>query len=454
MPAPEDVEHDVIVVGGRPAGASLAARLGAAGLDVLVLDRATFPSRPSVSASFVLPHTLAMLDELGLDESVYASGTPELHQIVLEFGTHFRAFFRFDEPVAGRTHFYGIDRARLDHALWRNLERYPSVTALERTPVVDLVEQGRRVVGVRARRQGRERPVELRARCVVGAGGRFDLVARKTRAPVVHERRDVDTAIYYAHWEGVAPYDDGHQRLAQIHTSGDGFSFVLIPTADARTIALMQTQTKLHAAQPGRPGQVYDALLRAHPPVWRRLAKARKVSRISGFKRMGNLFRQAHGPGWALVGDALHQKDSLDAQGIYDALLGSRLLSESLLDWHAGRSSWDDALGHYAEASHAALRPMFDSTMNRVKREIYGAPPTLVAKTVMRWILTDRRYNERFAAVLTRRHDPHDLMAPSVVFPAVVSGAWRRLFTRLGSRSDPTDPLDLVDLMERGVARG
>ena len=42
--------YDVIIVGGRPAGASLAARLGAAGLRVLILDRATFPSLPAVSA--------------------------------------------------------------------------------------------------------------------------------------------------------------------------------------------------------------------------------------------------------------------------------------------------------------------------------------------------------------------------------------------------------------------
>lgn len=435
-----DRQHDVIVVGGRVAGASLAARLGAAGLDVLVLERSSFPSRPSVSASFVLPHTLAVLDELGLHERDYAADTPRLDTSVLEFGSHFRAFFRFCEPIAGRTYFYAIDRARLDHALWRNLERHPRVTALERTSAIKLLQQEGRVVGVLARVPGRDRPQRLRARCVVGAGGRFDLVARRARAPVIHERRDLDTAVYYAYWEGVAPYDDRRRPVAQIHTSGDGISFVLMPTAEEQTIVVVQAQARLHAAQPGRPAAIYDAWLRTYPAVWRRLVKARRVSRIFGIKRMGNLFRQAHGPGWVLVGDALHHKDSLDAQGIYDALLGSRLLGESLVDWHAGRS-WDDALGRYAEASHAALRPMFESTMDRVEREIYGNPPALVVKTLLRWILTDRRYNERFAAVLTRRHDPRELLAPSVVLPAVISGAWRRLLARLRARPDPTDPL-------------
>ena len=36
-------DYDVIIVGGRPAGASLAIRLARQQLKVLVVDRATFP---------------------------------------------------------------------------------------------------------------------------------------------------------------------------------------------------------------------------------------------------------------------------------------------------------------------------------------------------------------------------------------------------------------------------
>ena len=109
-----DGRFDVIIVGGRPAGSALATRLGLAGLRVLILDRAHFPSRPPVSAPFVLPHTLAELDEIGADEACYAADTPQLRRFVLEFAGYFRACFRFYEPIAGRTHFYAVDRARLD----------------------------------------------------------------------------------------------------------------------------------------------------------------------------------------------------------------------------------------------------------------------------------------------------------------------------------------------------
>lgn len=441
--SPPDIEpegHDLIIVGGRPSGAALAARLGMAGLRVLVLERATFPSAPAVSAPFVLPHTLAELDDLGVSEAEHAASTPALRSFVLEMSTYFRARFRFFEPVGGRTHFYAIDRARLDHALWRNLARFATVTAVDGAAVVDLLVEDGVVRGVTARLPGRDGICTLRARGVVGADGRYSMVARKAGAAVTHQRRDRDTTLYFADWEGVAPYDDP-EPLAHIHTSCDGFSFVLMPTADACTMVVAQGRADRYAELPGSPQAAYDALLRARPLVWRRLAEARQVSELRGIKRMGNLFRQPHGRGWALVGDAYHQKDSLDAQGIYDALLGARLLADALVRWHAEGIPWDEALAGYARAAEAALRPMFDATMDRVGREIYGAPPPAAAKTVMRWMLTHERYGRRFADVVTRRIAPSQLLVPSVLLPAMVGGARAHLWARLRGRPDPTDAL-------------
>ena len=66
-----------------------------------------------------------------------------------------------------------------------------------------------------------------------------------------------------------------------------------------------------------------------------------------GIKRIENGYRQAWGDGWALVGDAAHYKDPSDGQGIYDALLGSKLLAQSILDWKQDGLSWDVAGEQY-----------------------------------------------------------------------------------------------------------
>ncbi|PRP91196.1 hypothetical protein ENSA5_57680 [Enhygromyxa salina] len=434
-----DQDFDLIIVGGRPAGASLAARLGGQGLRVLVLDKASFPSRPPVSAPFVLPHAMALLDELELDEAEYAADTPRMHEFVLEFGGYFRAWIGF-EPLAGRDYVYAVDRARFDHCLWRKLARVPGVITRERARVTELIREADRVVGVRVALPDQDEPRSVRARAVIGADGRRSLVARSVDAEVTVERRDVDTTIYYAHWEGVAPYQDG-PTIAHIHASCDGFSFVFMPSADGQVMVLAQGRSDYWGALEGSPAQIYEGLLRARPAVWRRLAGARRVSELSGMKRVGNLFRAPAGPGWALVGDAYHQKDSLDAQGIYDALLGAKLLATQLRRWHAGDLSWDQAVANYGAAAHAALAPMFEATMDRVKRELYDEPPPFVAKTILRWVLTHPDYARRFSDLATRRREPEGFLTPGVLLGLAARGAAGRLRARLRGGADRTDPL-------------
>jgi 2-polyprenyl-6-methoxyphenol hydroxylase-like FAD-dependent oxidoreductase len=431
--------YDVAIVGGRPAGASLAARLGAAGITVLVLDKDEFPSRPPVSAPFVLPHAMALLDEIGVPESEFAAQTPILRQFVLEFAKHFRAEFRFEQPVGGRNHFYAVDRARFDHSIWRSLARYPSVTTLERARMEDLEHDADgRVIGLKAVVDGE--PRSFLARAVIGADGRHSVLARAVDAKITHARHDVDTTLHYAHWEDVAAYAPG-EPLAHIHTSCDGFSFVFMPTADGQTMVVAQGRADSYAAQDGTPEQVYERLLRARPLVWRRLAGARQISDLRGIKRMGNLFRAPGGPGWALVGDAYHQKDSIDAQGIYDALLGAKLLAEQLLVWHAGECTWEQALERYDAAARAQLEPMFEATMARVKREIYDSPPPFVAKTLLRWVLTHPEYGRRFEAMVTRQMDPAQFLTPPKLLGLAASGALARARAKLRRGVDPTDPL-------------
>ena len=61
---------DVLVVGGGPAGSSCARRLGEAGLDVVVMDRARFP-RDKVCAGWITPQ---VIDALHLDCDDYRDG--------------------------------------------------------------------------------------------------------------------------------------------------------------------------------------------------------------------------------------------------------------------------------------------------------------------------------------------------------------------------------------------
>jgi len=432
--------YDVLIVGGRPAGASLAARLGAAGVRTLVVERARFPSRPAVSAPFLMPHAMALLDEIGADEAEYAAETPRLRSFVLELAGYFRSTLDFEAEISGRSYFYTIDRALLDTAIWRGLARFPSVEAWSEAKVCALLREGGSVRGALVERSDGSQ-VEISAGAVIGADGRFSSVAKQADAKVTERRDDVETTVYYGLWEGVADYE-GPDPLAQIHSGCDGFAFVLMPTSRGQTIVLAQGRADSYAGLEGDPEAIYEGLLRAHPRVWWRLAGARRVGPLAGMKRVGNLFREAGGDGWALVGDAYHQKDSIDAQGIYDALLGAKLLAASILRWREGAIDWRGAVKAYEAGIYAACKPMFDSTMGKLARELYQAPPPMAAKTVMRWMLTHRDYGRRYSALVTRQIDPARFLEPSAMLKMIAKGAGQRLGRRLRG-VDPSDPLPL-----------
>lgn len=427
--------HDVVIVGGRPAGASLAARLGARGVRVLVVDRAKFPSMPTVPSSPALyPSAMKLLDEIGLDESSYADPHARMRHFTFEFDPWWSTSMTVP-PSHGRDYTRGVDRAQLDTALWKHLERFPSVERREEFSVRELLRDGSgRVTGVVGSSNGGD-DERIEAGCVIGADGRFSMVARLASAPVIEERNEHASTVYFADWEGVAPPREGLHG-GHVCTNGRGLDVLFFAMPGGRFS--VNTHSRADRTDVRGDAQTYYLeTIRSMPAAARRLSGARQVSRVVGIKRIGNGYRQASGAGWALVGDALHYKDPVDGQGIYDALLEAKLLDAALARFLAG-TSWDEAMAGYAETVRAETRPMFLATTDRLKRELYSEPPVPVIRTVMRWMMTDPAFQAQFLRYLSRDISPDGWMSGSLVAGAVMRGIGRDL--GLLSRREATQP--------------
>ena len=77
-PMPALSQHDVVVVGGRVAGALAAARLADRGMSVLVLEARSFPSATLSTHFFRGDGLVRSLAELDLLDEVLATGPPPL----------------------------------------------------------------------------------------------------------------------------------------------------------------------------------------------------------------------------------------------------------------------------------------------------------------------------------------------------------------------------------------
>ncbi|MEZ4297042.1 MAG: NAD(P)/FAD-dependent oxidoreductase [Polyangiaceae bacterium] len=427
------MEYDLIIVGGRPAGSSLAARLGARGMKVLVVDRATFPSLPGVPSSPILhPGAMALVDELGVDESTYGHPDARMRSLRIDMAGLFEAVMPMPMAANGRDYTYGIERTSFDNALWENLARYPSVERRTGFTMTDLVREGNRVIGIVGSQKGG--PEErLTARGVVGADGRFSLVARKVSAPVEEVADDHTSTVYYCDWEGVLPVHEEHPA-GLIHATARGLDILFFAMPNGRWS--VNTHARSDRVQVnGDAERYYMDTIRSIPTIWRHLEKAERVSPLIGLKKISNGYRRASGPGWVLTGDALHYKDPVDGQGIYDALLETKLLDGAIALWSSGSRSWEDAMAGYRKAVWEATHSMFLTTVGRLRRELYDEPPLPVMKTMIRWTLTDPEYQECFLRVISRDIPPERMTSKALMARAIARGVARDIGSLVRGRA-------------------
>ena len=426
------MSFDVVIVGGRLAGASLAARLGADGFSVLVVDKAEFPSQPEVpSCPIMYSGAMKMLDEIGFREELYAHAATRIHSGVVGFEGVFQA--RIPIPMTnGRDYLYGFDRAGVDNALWEHLASFPTVTRRAGFTVNALVRDGDRVVGIEGSSKGGARET-IRARyAVIGADGRHSMIARKAGARVVEDRDAHTSTIHVAEWDNLAPITPDGAPVIHIVSTGRGRNVLFFPSRDGRVAVVTHVRSD-RAETGGDPQRYYLEQLNALTFAKRRIAGARQVGPLLGVRRIANRYREHGGPGWVLVGDALHHKDPVDGQGIYDALAGARLLAQLLAQHRDGGLAWPALLARYHDGVIAETHAMFEATMERLARELYSEPPQWLIRTLLRWSLHDPVYQRQFLLFLTRSIPPTNWRTPKLMAGVVARGMLRDVKSLLAS---------------------
>ncbi|MDQ5822954.1 MAG: NAD(P)/FAD-dependent oxidoreductase [Chloroflexota bacterium] len=346
--------YDAIVVGARCAGSPTAMLLARKGYNVLLVDRATFPS-DTMRNHFIRHRGVAQLEKWGLLDRVIASGCPPVRQEISDLGDFPLAVNAADtSPVEGVDAEYAPRRYVLDKILV-DAAAEAGVEVREGFSVSDVLLEDGRVTGVRGKSKGGA-PVEEKARIVIGADGLHSIVARAVGAPTYNEK-PVLTCGYYSYWSGLPV-----SGLEVWYRSDPAFVIIVFPTNSGLTCAAVQVPVSRFSEFRLDVERHFMDVIDLAPDFSRRLRAGRREERFYGTGDLPNFFRKPYGPGWALVGDAGYHKDPISARGVSDAFRDAELLTDAIDEGFSGRLALNDALAEYERQRNEAATPEYTET--------------------------------------------------------------------------------------------
>ncbi|MEU4408363.1 geranylgeranyl reductase family protein [Streptosporangium sp. NPDC023963] len=353
-----EADADVIVVGAGPAGSTTAFHLAQAGLDVLLLEKTTFP-REKVCGDGLTPRAVKQLIAMGID--IDAPGWVR-NKGLRVVGGGMR--FELDWPELSSFPDFGLVRTRqdFDEILAANavkagvrLLQGVNVTA----PVLD--DRSGHIVGVVAKRDGEE--VTYRSRLVVAADGNS---TRISLAMGLHKREDRPMGVAVRTYFESPRHDDDYLETWLELWDGDtllpgyGWIFGVGDGTSNVGLGLLNTSESFK-------GMDYRDLLKrwvkGMPPEWG-YVEENMTTPIRGAALPMAFNRQPHYTrGLVLVGDAGGMINPFNGEGIAYAMETGHIAAETIVQ----------ALGRVTPAQRERVLRAYPQTL----KDAYGGYFTL-----------------------------------------------------------------------------
>ena len=345
-------EHDVIVVGAGPAGATTATILAQMGHDVLLLDRKSFP-RDKTCGDAVPAGAISILYGLGMQEKVETAVAN--HQFYTLTGMRLfspngrmmQAEFHkgqkeTDSYVAPRLYF---DAVIQQHAVDSGVEfRQALVTE-------PLVENGR-VVGVRAKANGSSDTCH--AKVVIGADGVTSSIARTLRPKIVQHTDKHRAVALRAYLDDIEVYP-GEVEFYLYNEILPGYAWVFPTGESSANVGLGMRLDHFRSRKQGLEEMLRQFL--AMPAIKGRLKQGGQLRDMATWqlnfgsqKQMQHVFEGA-----LLVGDAAGFINPLTGGGIHNSLVSARLAANTVHDALTRGDTSRAAMQHYEQECHDAL---------------------------------------------------------------------------------------------------
>jgi flavin-dependent dehydrogenase len=327
----------IAIVGGGPAGASLAIRLAKNGFDVCLTEREKFP-RHKLCGEFISPECLIHFEDLGVLEEMFSIGGDRITETRF-YAPNGRNVSVPSEWFGNAQGALGISRAEMDFRLLEKA-RSVGVKVLEETQVVGVLFEGRAVCGVKVKSEKGETS-EIAADLTIDATGRANVLGKMVQKSQVSSLKSQVKKIqnpkskiqnrlvgFKAHLENVN-LEKGLCEIYFFRGGYGGLNFV----EDNRANHCFLIKADIVKKYIGQTNLLIEEIIFQNKRAFETMKDARPLFdwlavSVDGFG-MKNL---NPAPNLLAVGDAAAFIDPFTGSGMLMALEGAKLLAQSIAE--------------------------------------------------------------------------------------------------------------------------
>lgn len=305
---------DVLVIGGGPAGTTIATLLKEKGWSVVLLEQDHHP-RFHIGES-LLPMNLPILERLGVLEQVREIG-------VVKYGAEFNAldfparqsiYFR-DALDKAHPYAFQVRRSEFDELLIRNCADR-GVSVHEGVKVKDVIFRPGQTSIVNSI-DGRGEPAVWETRFVVDASGRDTFLARKFNLKIKNPKHQ--TAAIFGHFQNVVRRAGDDEGNISLYWFDYGW-FWMIPLRDGIMSVGAVCWPDYLKARKIPPEQFLWQTIALCPGVLERMRNALLLGEVRATGNYSYRATRMYGEGYLLVGDAYAFIDPVFSTGVFFAM--------------------------------------------------------------------------------------------------------------------------------------
>ncbi len=333
----QKTSNRIIVIGGGPAGSTIASYLAMDGHNVTVFEKEKFP-RPHVGES-LLPFNYVIFEELGVLSKMETGFQRKPGVRFSSSDGENSTVWYFEDVIKDPSSLsFHVERATFDKML---LDRSKELGAIvfEETTVKNVEfesDNGDVIVTVKSK-TGEES--HHKAKFVIDASGQQTFLANKFRNKEVYE--GLDRVAVNSHW--INP--NYHKELKEgcveiIHLGGEKMGWIwAIPLSDTRVSVgvvmsadYFKQQRKKHAGQKNILDIIYENELKESSLISNVLKDAEKEAPAMAHGDYSYYSEDKYGNNFAIIGDASAFLDPIFSSGIYVAMMSAKFVAEKLND--------------------------------------------------------------------------------------------------------------------------